>query len=526
MTTRILVGDCREKLAELEDKSVHSAITSPPYFGLRDYHSESKLWDAHPDCEHEWGETLPPFLPGPGNKNPTDMSGLNNPWRNDEIRVNNPHGGSFCQLCGAWRGALGLEPTPELYIDHMVQVFREVRRVLRDDGTLWLNIGDSYAGSGKGGNPKESPYQKQATNAGSLSWTGQTARDNALTNVTHDVKSRWKIKPKDRMMIPARLAIALQEDGWWLRDEIVWHKNGMPESVTDRCCRAHEMVYLLTKKKTYFYDHYAIMELGTYNGPWSPEGIKSPYRQGAHLQDKLEEGLPVTRVKRDVWKINIMPLPQAHFATFPPALVEPMVLAGTSQKGVCMACGAPWRRVVSKGGEPDLEHQQASGGDAKGEYHGEAVKDYEPTGAQDASVVKARILDGMRQRMTLGWYPTCRCDNADELPKPPKRPGYRANAEEKADWLRKCNEWNASVKAICETLSTTPVKPATVLDPFAGAFTTNLVADRLQRDSIAIELNPEYVVIGKARLEDDGMPLFNPIVEDKQEPSDIQMDLL
>ena len=253
----------------LADNSVQCCVTSPPYYGLRDYGTE---------------------------------------------------------------GQLGLEPTPEAYVANLVAVFREVRRVLRGDGTLWLNIGDSYAGSGKG-HTKSGTLEgyKQATNHGST--TGAPAVD---------VDG---LKPKDLIGIPWRVAFALQADGWWLRSDIIWAKpNPMPESVTDRPTRSHEYVFLLTKAARYYYDAAAIAEPC---GPYHPAGANSranvdrDVQHGTRKQDAIGKGTYTgfndrwkdkptsTRNARDVWTIATRPYSGAHFATMPPDLVEPCILAGS-----------------------------------------------------------------------------------------------------------------------------------------------------------------------------------------------------
>ncbi len=219
---QLMQGDCLQVLATLPAESVQTCITSPPYWGLRDYGAE---------------------------------------------------------------GQLGLEATPEAYVASMVAVFREVRRVLRDDGTLWLNLGDSYAGSAVGGNdgvPNEWQRPSRAAKA-AISKAG---------------------RPKDLVGIPWRVAFALQADGWYLRQDIIWHKpNPMPEGVTDRCTKAHEYIFLMTKSARYFYDVEAVKEHSDQTG---------------------------TRNRRSVWTVTIKPYKGAHFATFPPDLIEPCVLAGSA----------------------------------------------------------------------------------------------------------------------------------------------------------------------------------------------------
>ena len=250
MTVRILVGHVLDRLADLPDESVHCVVTSPPYWGLRDYKIPPQVWGGN-GCAHEWGGAIPTReqTGGGGNK----------------ANVGSFHGGStsaFCQHCGAWRGSLGLEPAPALYIAHLVEIFREVRRVLRKDGTLWLNLGDSYAtgagkakqaGGGAQGERWRGPGMAQVPdnkNPGAMIPTYQPNR-----------MPLPGLKPKDLIGIPWMLAFALRDDGWWLRSEITWAKRApMPESVTDRPTMATEKVFLLTNSAKYFYDAEAVKE--------------------------------------------------------------------------------------------------------------------------------------------------------------------------------------------------------------------------------------------------------------------------
>jgi len=242
----------------------------------------------------------------------------------------------LCAKCGARRidRQLGLDSTPEEYVAKMVAVFREVRRVLRDDGTLWLNLGDSYAQSGMGGNPAESEYRKQATNAGSL---------------VHGRTPPHGLKPKDLVGIPWRVAFALQADGWYLRSDIIWSKpNPMPESVRDRPTKAHEYLFLLSKRERYWYDAEAIAEpalmgtdLGILRGrsfadpskvAWHAESIRK--RQDAGVDSRTAgDG---SRNRRSVWHIVTQPYPEAHFAVMPENLVVPCVLAGCPSGGTVL----------------------------------------------------------------------------------------------------------------------------------------------------------------------------------------------
>lgn len=256
MSTRILTGDCRETLKTLGDGTVQCVVTSPPYWGLRDY--------------------------GVG-------------------------------------GQIGLEGTPDEYVENMVEVFREVRRVLRDDGVCWLNLGDSFA---RDGGPVTKP--------------GATAKaGNTLANVDTrgaQIASVIGLKPKDLVGIPWRVAFALQADGWWLRQDIIWSKNNpMPEPVKDRCTRSHEYLFMLTKQERYFYDAEAIRE-----GAVQPDRVRSDQIGGLkgtevhHSPGGVFEG-GTTRNRRSVWTVNPRPYDGAHFAVMPPMLVEPCVLAGSRE---------------------------------------------------------------------------------------------------------------------------------------------------------------------------------------------------
>ena len=263
----IHIGDCHEVLRTLESGSVQCCVTSPPYWGLRDYGVE---------------------------------------------------------------GQLGLEKTPDEYVAKMVDVFREVRRVLRDDGTLWLNLGDSYAGGGTIGRNDTTPeaLNRRAIKYGTGTGTGSLVG-------SHGVRSQVEsLKPKDLVGIPWRVAFALQADGWYLRQDIIWHKpNPMPESVRDRCTKAHEYIFLMSKSERYFFDSEAMQESA--NRPEGPgnkthrhsnEGI---YVGGAAQKNIAKIGPRETRNRRSVWTVATQPYSGAHFATFPPALIEPCILAGS-----------------------------------------------------------------------------------------------------------------------------------------------------------------------------------------------------
>lgn len=418
MSVVIHCGDALQVLRTLPDASVHCAITSPPYFGLRDY---------------------------------------------------------------GVAGQIGLESTVDEWLRALVAVFDQVRRVLRDDGTFWLNIGDSYASSGRGGQGELGAMRGRSIVGARL--------DRTRT-------SDGRFRPKQRMALPQRLLLALIDAGWWFRDEIIWNKKApMPESCRDRCTMSHEHLLMLTKRARYFWDGEAIREPVSGNahprgdgrtprgwdtgegdhrkkrGNYEPSGARSStFGRGPGWRVKQVNvgdafgGLLTTRNKRSVWTLGPEPFAGAHFATFPTGLVEPCVLAGTSAAGCCASCGAPLRRVVRKG-KPDLEHQRACGGDASGEYHGEATKDFAGARAENASAVKARILAGLCDRETLFWVSTCGC----------------------AAGIESC----------------------TVLDPFAGSGTTGVVAVRHRRRFVGIEINPDYAAIARERIHREQPLLFS-----------------
>ena len=250
MTVEIICADARTALAEMPKGSVYCAITSPPYWSLRDYGLEPVVWGEPVEpCEHEWGEESYQRRSNDGGE----------PDRKQETNVgavgqDEPVHHAFCRRCSAWRGSLGLEPTPELYVEHIVQVMRAVRRVLRDDGTLWLNLGDSYA-SGKG------TCYNPGGGDGSLGKQRKEAGAHPLNRGNVSVLRDSGLKPKDLVGVPWRVAFALQADGWYLRAEIIWAKlNPMPESVRDRPTRSHEQIFLFSKAPRYYYDAQAVAE--------------------------------------------------------------------------------------------------------------------------------------------------------------------------------------------------------------------------------------------------------------------------
>lgn len=287
MIVDIRTGDCRDLLRAMPDQSIHCCVTSPPYFGLRDY-----------GCD----------------------------------------------------GQMGLEKTPEDFVAGMVEVFREVRRVLRDDGTLWINLGDSYAGAG----PSGASYQSETTirRAGQVQdgkfRISKTLEARGLSYADKKPIPPPGFKKKDLLGIPWRVAFALQADGWYLRQDIIWAKpNPMPESVRDRCTKSHEYIFLLSKREKYFFDGEAIKEpavggqsgaAASFKRTGSKRAVAHPGQVvGTHRPDRPDVTYDgETRNRRSVWTVSTKPFKGAHFATFPPDLIEPCILAGCPEGGVVL----------------------------------------------------------------------------------------------------------------------------------------------------------------------------------------------
>jgi DNA modification methylase len=392
---QVLPGDVLERLKKLPKESVQVVVTSPPYFGLRSY------------------------LPA------------DNPDKAKEV---------------------GLEQTPHEFVAKLVEVFREVHRVLRPDGVLFLNLGDTYANDAK--------------------WGGSTGGKHATALHGNTSVGRGKkhtgFKAKDLIGIPWRVALALQDDGWWLRNDVIWAKgNPMPEAVQDRFTRSHEYIFMLTKSQDYFFDADAVREPA---GDWVNDDPR--YQEGAEEQERdLAEpsrhvfpGKPITgltrkpitnRNKRTVWAINNLPYRGAHFATMPEEIPRICIKAASSEKGACPTCGAPWGRIIERG--------ESHYAEVKGDRHWTDLQaDAEKKGwvtrggpTLDENGTMPSLYAAPRRE--LGWKPTCEHPEHDPV-------------------------------------------PCVVLDPFAGSGTTLAVAKMLGRDYVGIELNPNYLPLIEERV--------------------------
>jgi DNA modification methylase len=325
---RLYRGDCRDVLASLPREAFACCVTSPPYYGLRDYGLEPSVWGGEKGCRHDWRDVA--------RKHATrNRQGLGGSIRGAEQSINakvllNPGAGSTCRRCNAWRGSLGLEPTPQLYVAHLVECLRHVRDALHPLGTLWINLGDSFASTGG-----ERVYGSSDCGTGRADAPGKRINGGGL-------------KAKHLLGIPWRVAFALQDTGWFLRMDCVWNKtNPMPESVTDRPAKAHEYIFLLSKAKTYYYDHEVVKEpcvignggrqRAALRGAFPYEGRE--YKTTAAVPNRSDTGKqqgglqrtgyhPGGRNLRSVWTFPTQPYQGAHFATFPEELARRCLLAG------------------------------------------------------------------------------------------------------------------------------------------------------------------------------------------------------
>ncbi len=504
---KVLCGDAIEVMrARIPDDSIDLVITSPPYWGLRDYGVETvRVWDGSSECEHEWGETLPSTLSDHKNIGFADRAKEN--YRgggHKTVEIAEKHlpseAGQFCIKCGAWRGSIGLEPHPQMFIDHLVEICREIKRVLKPSGTFFINLGDTYYGG-----PSRTTGRNDTFNPGE-DFHGQT-KYYERTKIKTQESSNW-LQPKQKLMIPSRIAIALQHDGWILRNDIIWHKpNAMPGPWKDRLTNAYEHVFLFVKNNEiiywvdrftgqltssqpvqyYIHDETGVKrfdrpkrgvdkdwfnEDGTRKFKYAWQGhdyyfdlasIRKPHAESSlnrialgkveNRPSQSKESIKGKGYKLgykylkleskgknpgDMWRIPTIPFPGAHFATFPPKLIEPIVKAG-SPRWVCSRCGKPRERITEKTGRYSqnwgIQHKYR-------DKIGEKIfsNSYETTGWSD-----------------------CGCGE----------------------------KWVGGV----------------VLDPFGGSGTVGKVARRLGRRFILIEIIPEYTEMSEQRVRGKYKPI-------------------
>lgn len=495
MSVTILQGDCRDVLRTLPDESVHCVVTSPPYWGLRDYGVASSVWGGEPVCDHDFSvENLDRSRRSPGSQN----GSLTGDGRYQATACRFEIKSKFCAKCGAWLGAFGLEPTYQLYVNHAVEIFREVWRILRRDGTLWLNLGDSYAtGAGKvgdhpGGGEQGSrwagrPAPGTTSRAGRGSKRGTNSKRSAMGKhayVTSGIAigpgsqpnrmPQPGLKPKDLCGIPWRVALALQADGWWLRQDIIWSKpNPMPESIVDRCTKAHEYLFHLSKNG----DGALLWHHDDGRWTWSepaPDYVWR-HRKSGEERTAAQEGEEWARV--NLW------------AGFDYYFDQEAILEEATSAS-------------------EIKWADNQGGIHSGEAHvGTRTK-----------VFRVRSSGNKKRKDRPGAPPGTGKHQSGSVP-------WEGNIRR-----NKRSVWTVSTTPFAEAhFATFPPKliepcilaccpeGSTVLDPFGGAGTTGLVADRLGRNAILVELNPDYAAMAERRIKGD-----SPLFADVQRPSQLK----
>lgn len=529
-------GHVIDVLRTMESESVHCVVTSPPYWGLRDYQIEPSIWPTLAAvCDgadrHQWSEWTEDH--DVREEAITGKSRTTDRFYGDESRrFDGNHqkhsAGAFCSVCGAWRGCLGLEPNPDLYVQHMVEIFRHVRRVLRNDGLLWLNLGDCYITNPIGTGSTHDPKYP----------SGRDRSEGFRCNRTNRPEDLG-LKSKDLVMIPARVALALQADGWYLRSQIPWVKrNGMPDSTPDRPPSMVEYIFLLAKSEQPFYDRDAVRlpqaehertrrlreQAGGLDTRYSirrddeSHGQNKPGANGVAKSVEARQRLAMdgTRVRRNAdwffesWQglvtddegeplamiVNPQPFsvemcaacescyerkdyrkfPKdaatdrricpcgaqswiSHFATFSERMVTPCILAGTSEKGCCRLCGAPYERIVEAG--------------RYGDWHPNAGRGHNQTSVNNT----ARMASSMARR----------AKNGDAVNSIAKANGAGYTPPVTVGWRPTCSH---------PLFPSEPV-PCIVLDPFSGSGRTGLAAVKLGRRYVGAEANPKYILMSK-----------------------------
>jgi len=550
----LLEGNALDLLALIEDNSIHLSASSPPYYGLRCYKTTPQIWTLEPNCDHEWAEPVVRQRVG------WESTPAGQKQFKSAISAAYKSHSQICTKCDGWLGHLGNENIPDCrgwaqwpeptmcaqcYICHLRMIYAEVYRVLRPDGCCFVNLGDSYSASGKGGRHVTPTPDRSKRGPGR--WGGGSSEVDNLP-------------AKNLMGIPWRFALALQADGWILRQEIIWEKpSAMAESVKDRCTKSHEHIFLLSKSPHYFFDHIAIREPAkmtsvarmsrgvsdhhknidgapgqpphSFNQPRPNTNPKfggdkaagygtrihsgkewNPSMAGgaigiADRKSQDSNGEPyITANRRTVWNISNSGYRGDHFATFPVKLVEPMIAAGTSERGCCTICGRGWVRVIRKGLQaPEPGHRHPA-------------KRLEPGQSGNMTMgFRASKLSGEEMAEwkeahpdeTVGWRPDPKCKHYDHY--------YRTEFTRTRNTRKfyqqfKTGSWFERARKR-PGLDTWPVIPAVVLDPFLGTGTTIVTARRMGRAGIGLELSEEYARVARARIVNDA-PLFNSVFDE------------
>ena len=437
---KIICGDCIEVMKEIPDNVIDCVVTSPPYWGLRDYGDDiAVIWDGDENCEHEFNEYGSKLL----HENRQNLDGGtigNDDFREKLHGFGNAKAG-FCSKCGAWRGQLGLEPTFELYIKHLCDIFDEIKRVLKKEGTIWINLGDTYGGSGN-----RSGHTLETSNLNRLTvGYGATEGNQKLT----------KKYEKSLCCIPERFMIEMINRGWILRNKIVWHKkNCMPSSAKDRFTVDWEYLLFFSKSKKYYFEQQFEEISENFNSIQRRKYIMSDKsnvkNNGSQFNVKPTNAFMghhvYKRNKRCMWTINTKRFSDAHFAVFPEELVRTPILAGCPEF-VCKKCGKAREPIF----EPSEEYKKFL-------KAGSWTKDTD---------------EDIDLRNKIGFQAHSK--------------QFSVTADYKKKGYTNCN---------CKT----EFEPGIVLDPFMGSGTTGLVARKLGRNFIGLEIKREYVKMAEKRL--------------------------
>lgn len=482
----ILNGNSLYQMEKLTANSVHCVITSPPYWGLRKYDGDQEfIWGGDNNCNHEWvtENIVKEIRTGLGLAEYSK-----NYHRGGGIKIGSIPKSEYqighCIKCNAWLGGFGLEPTPQMYVEHTIEILRSIKRVLRDDGVVFWNIGDSYAGSSKGYGSDHGKAVYEDENISKTYW-GNTG-----------------LKPKDLCLIPQRVAIAAQDDGWWVRSIIIWSKpNPMPESVQDRPTVSHEYILMLTKSRQYYWDQVAVREnnsdgskqrFGLLDGigqtkKWNSTDNKRDGRaDGTKSTENFRDYVPLGRNMRTVWDFATQPYPEAHFAVFPPELPKRCILAATSEKGNCANCGKPWVRLTDK---------------AFSDHKGKTNTNYDDnsTAGRLAKLRQSARENGNEytsEVKTIGWQPQCTCNGHFET----------HQLDDNSNGNKGIIYYEKYIPDI--PLDMHPINPSLVIDPFGGSGTVASVAKSIGRRAIIIEISEAYCELAKKRVEKIPYPLF------------------